>query len=418
MSSFISPEPVAAGVVFPFDPDESLAADVREWADAAEREGRVRGAEVLRRMVDDFDCFSEGPRRAVSYSLSAEEFLAVVGRPESLDELEAASARLGRLAACVPVQVREDRRLVAALGAEPGGRVVIDGLVYLVAADRRLVEMSSASLADDERREVMSVGSIAVGGGPVPAAGTADSGVLAAWFASGGARRAWLARVALADCEAGGSFEEGVVLPWGWPAAAVRDALGVLYDPAGPWGWEAGPDPVRPEGPPKFVFRVSERTEGVTDVRVHALNAVEALAWFFKTSEERIREWMAGRGAPRYCESEHFGESWPRCQGHNVGFDGNVDLEVDCGCEPLEVRVDDGSFLVDGDHLSDVLADGAAEFGGKVYLEDDEVKVPEGYAEAIDFFNGSPLVSAELTHEQGIKWEWDYEYAPPETKSE
>ena len=253
-------------------------------------------------------------------------------------------------------------------------------------------------------------------GSKFPPAGTDDARVLAAWFASGGENRAWLARVALADCEAGGSFEEGMVLPWGWPAGAVRDALGVLYDPAGPWGWEAGPDPVRPEGPPKFVFRVSETTRGDHSFRVHALNAVEALAWFFKTSEERIREWMAGVGAPRYCESEHWGESWPICEGHNVGLDGNVDLDDDCGCAPLEISVIDGSFLADDDHL-DVGPDGAAEFWGKVYLEDDEVTVPEGIVSVIDS-NGSYAVEVNPYHAQNIRYGGDYEYAPPETKSE
>ncbi len=274
--------------------------------------------------------------------------------------------------------------------------------------------------AGSERRNVIGFDAAVVGAGrtefgadgsPVPPAGTGDARVLAAWLATGGEDRAWLARVALADCEAGGSFEPGVVLPWAWPTEAVRDALDVLYDPAGPWKWEAGPDPVRPKGPPKFMFRVSEATLGEHSFRVRALNAVEALAWFFKTSEERIREWMAGVGAPRYCKSEHWGESWPRC---DVDQWGNV-LEEDCGCEPMEISVYDGAFPVDDDHL-EVGMDGAAEFWGKVYLEDDEVTVPEGMASVLDL-KGSEEVAVEPAHEQF--WQvGDYEYAPPDPKRE
>lgn len=273
--------------------------------------------------------------------------------------------------------------------------------------------------AGSERRNVMSFDAAVVGvgraefgadGSPVPPAGTGDARVLAAWFASGGEDRAWLARVALADCDAGGSFEPGVVLPWGWPTEAVRDALDVLYDPAGPWRWEAGPDPVRPAGPPKFVFRVSEATRGDHSFRVHALNAVEALAWFFKTSEERIREWMAGVGAPRYCESEHWGESQPRCDTDQWG---NVNID-DCGCAPMEISVYDGSFPVDNDYL-EAGPDGA-EFWGKVYLEDDEVTVPEGMASVIDL-NGSDEVVVEPAYGQ-FREGGDYEYAPPDTKGE
>ncbi len=94
MSSFISPEPVAAGSVSPSDPDvppesPSLAADVRGWADAAEREGRAGAAEVLRRMADNPDL--------AGASLSEEEVHAVAGSPVSLEELEAAAGRFDRL---------------------------------------------------------------------------------------------------------------------------------------------------------------------------------------------------------------------------------------------------------------------------------------------------------------------------------
>lgn len=110
-----------------------IADDLRGWADAAEREGRVRSAEVLRRMADN--------PGLPGVSLSADELRVVVGSPVSLEELEAAAGRLERLAACVSARVREDRRLVAALGAEPGDRVAVDGVVCLVAADRRLIKL-------------------------------------------------------------------------------------------------------------------------------------------------------------------------------------------------------------------------------------------------------------------------------------